>query len=297
MDSEWRPGNEVESEMLAALESGAGGRFAEILRSSPLYMPTLVDGSPADWPDGLPRFDAEHVLVFTSPVTLYRSLAGYARGYEELTFEAIQQRWPDPGCHLLVNPGAPIGVMLTMRQVTDLAEGEEDLVPVEDVQDAVVDGLIGEVRRQCLAELGGDEDTAARVLAEVAPNDLEKRLEQAVLDTDFDAFLLALLNSEIIVLTTRAVADPGQIMEPGFPWRVLGDEETPVIPVFSSTALLDQVSPEGPHRIQTSFLDLLAAWPSDEHILCFNPGTTTELVLPGGGVPELAAAVAEASSE
>lgn len=297
MDSKWRPDTEAERELAAALEAGDGKKYAELLMTVPLYLPTLPDGSVADWPAGLPEASEDQVLVFTSPVTLFHVLAGHARGYEELTFDQLRERWPNPESQLIVDAGAPTGVFLTMGQVVSLAEGTESLVPIDDVQDAVVDGMMTELRRRCLDELGGDEAAAASALVEVAPNELERRLERAVEQADFDDFLLALLGAEVVVPTTSAVPDPRRIQERGFPWRIVGGEESPMIPVFSSAGVLDHIVPGSPHRVQVPFLDVVAAWPSQEHVLCFNPGTTTEFTLPAGGVPELAAAIAEADAD
>jgi hypothetical protein len=281
--------------MADALEAADGQRYARALLDNPLYLPTVPED--ADWPEGLARIDEGHVLIFTSPVTLFRGLAGYARGYEELTFEQLRERWPDPDAELIVNAGAPIGVFLTMGQVTALADGTESLVSTQDLQDAMIDGVVDEVRRICLAELDGDAAVATEVLSEVETNELEGALLRAVEDSDFDGFLLALLNADVVVLTTEAVADPAYIKNVAFPWRVLGDDESPVVPVFSSAEVLDRIVPGGPHRVRVPFLDLLVAWPSDEHIMCFNPGTSAELTLPAGGVPELAAVVAAAADE
>ncbi|MEU3273982.1 SseB family protein [Saccharomonospora sp. NPDC006951] len=297
MDPDWRPGNEVERDMLTALEASDGRRYADLLRSSPLYVPTFGDGDQEDWPEGLPQLDDEHVLVFTSPVTLFRALAGPARGYEELHYTSLRDRWPDPETQLVVNPGSPIGVFLSVQQVEDLAEGIEKLMPVEEIQNVVSDTMIEQLRQLCLAELGSDEETAARALTDMIPNELERKLETAVEDLDFDAFLLALLASDVVTLTTEAVADPRRIARRQFPWRVIGTDEAPIIAVFSSHQVLDKVVPGGPHRAEISFLDLLATWPGDDYVMCFNPGTTTELTLPGGGVPELAAAMADAADD
>lgn len=286
--------------MLDALESGDGKRYAELLRSATLYVPTFGAGNVEDikgWPAELPRIDDKHALLFTSPVTLFHALAGPARGYEEITFPTVRERWSDPESELVVNPGSPIGIFLTVAQVDDLAEGVEELMPVEDLQNLIADSTIEQLRRYCLNELGSDEETAARALADIPLNDLERRLEGAVEELDFDAFLLALLESDVVALTTRAVPDAREVPRPDFPWRVLGPEDAPMIAVFSSAAVLDRVVPGGPHRVRMSFLELLAAWPGNDYVLCFNPGTATELTLPGGGVPELAAAVAEAADD
>lgn len=140
---------------------------------------------------------------------------------------------------------------------------------------------------------GGEEDPPA--LADHTPvNSLETALREAVERADGDAYLSALLEADVVLPTASIVADPRQIHEDGFPWRILGGEQALVIAAFSSAAALARTGAGGAPTVQVSFLDLLLSWPGEEHTLCLNPGVVTELVLPGGAVLDLASAVTEA---
>jgi hypothetical protein len=281
VESGWQPANNIEREMMVALQAGDSGQYARLLTSAPLFVPELPDG--AELPAGLPVPDGSaHVVVFTSAMSLYWTLGGLASGHEEATLASLRERHLDPGSQLVINPGLPIGVLLSLAEVDDVASGAQSLVPVQDVQDAVVDGVLAEVRRMVLAELGGDEDAAANYAD--SANDLEAKLRAAVAELDFDAFLLALIASDVTILTDQSAAEP--------PWLVIGGVESPVIPVFSSPEILTRITSVVPPHMTVPFLDVITNWPSEEHVLCFNPGTSTELTLPGGSVPELAAAVA-----
>ncbi|AIJ22187.1 SseB family protein [Amycolatopsis methanolica] len=291
MDFQWRPSNEVESDMLAALQESDSRSFAQLLRSAPLYVPATPEpGDP--WPMSLPMPEGNHVIVFTSEESLDWALGGVVDSWRRTDIAGLREIHPDHA-QLVVNPGVPIGVYLVLGEVDDLAEGRQELVPVEDVQNAMVDEVLAEVRRLALAELGGDEEVAAALQPS---NQLEERLRDAVAELDFDAFLLALIGSDVVVPTAAPVADPSLIENGEFPWRVLGDDETPVVPVFSSEGVLDVVAPGGGPRTVVSFLDVLVNWPGDDHVLCFNPGTSMELTLPGSSVPELVSAIAEAAA-
>ncbi|GAB3579777.1 hypothetical protein GCM10027445_48980 [Amycolatopsis endophytica] len=291
MDFQWRPANEVETDMLAALQDSDSRRYAQLLRDAPLFVPAAPEpGEP--WPTSLPMPEGNHVIVFTSEQSLDWTLGGVVDSWRQTDITGLRDIHPDHA-QLVVNPGVPIGVYLVLGEVEDLAEGRQELVPVQDVQDAMVDEVLGEVRRLALEELGGDAEAAAALQP---ANELEERLRGAVSELDFDAFLLALIASDVVLPTTESVAGPSAIESGGFPWRVLGDDETPVIPVFSSERILDTVAPGGGPRATVSFLDVLLNWPDDDHVLCFNPGTSMELTLPGTSVPELVSAIAEAAA-
>lgn len=291
MDLQWRPANEVETGMLAALEEGDSRRYAQLLREAPLYVPAAPEpGGP--WPQSLPLPEGNHVLVFTSEESLDWALGGVVDSWRETGIAALQEVHPGDA-QLVVNPGAPIGVYLVLGEVEDLAEGRQELLPVEEVQNAMVDEVLSEVRRLALADLGGD----AEAVAALQPaNELEERLREAVTELDFDAFLLALIGSDVVLPVTEPVGDPSLIEDDGFPWRTVGDDEIPVVPLFSSERVLDTVAPGDGPRVTVSFLDVLLNWPTEDHVLCFNPGTSIELTLPGSSVPELVTAIAEASA-
>ncbi|GLY64823.1 SseB family protein [Amycolatopsis taiwanensis] len=291
MDYGWQPADEAESEMLAALKANDSRRYARLLRSATLYMPAPPDpGSP--WPPSLPLPEGNHAIVFTSTDGLDWILGGVVETYTETTVATLAET-RSPDTQLVVNPGLPIGVFLGLGEVDDLAEGRQSLVPIEDVQDAMVDEVLAEVRRLAVAELGGDADAAS----ELKPaNQLEERLHDAVSRLDFDEFLLALIGADVVLPVTEPVTDPQRIERDDFPWRFLGDEESPVVPMFSSERVLDTIAVGNPPRISVSFLDVLVHWPSNDHVLCLNPGTSIELTLPGDSVPELVSALAEAAA-
>ncbi|MDQ0376140.1 SseB family protein [Amycolatopsis thermophila] len=291
MDFEWRPANEVETGMLAALQEGDSRRYAQLLSDAVLYVPYAPEpGDP--WPQSLPMPEGNHVVVFTSEESLDWALGGVVDGWRETGVAALREIHPDDA-QLVVNPGVPIGVYLVLGEVDDLAEGRQELVPVADVQDAMVDEVLAEVRRLALAELGGDADAAAALQP---ANELEERLRDAVSELDFDTFLLALIGSDVVLPLAEPVDDPSRIEDGDFPWRILGDDEVPVVPLFSSERVADTVAPGGGPRVTVSFLDVLLNWPGEDHVLCFNPGTSMELTLPGSSVPELVTAIAEAAA-
>ena len=291
MDFQWRPANQVESDMLAALQDGDSRRYAQLLREAQLYVPATPEpGGP--WPTSLPMPEGNHVIVFTSEESLDWALGGVVDSWRRSDIAALSEIHPGDA-QLVVDPGVPIGVYLVLGEVEDLAEGRQELVPVEDVQDAMVDEVLGEVRSLVLADLGGDAEAAAALQP---ANELEERLREAVSELDFDAFLLALIGADVVVPAAEPVADPAAMENGEFPWRILGDDETPVVPVFSSERALDTVAPGDGPRVTVSFLDVLLSWPGDDHVLCFNPGTSMELTLPGSGIPELVSAIAEAAA-
>ncbi|HVV11765.1 SseB family protein [Amycolatopsis sp.] len=289
MDSGWQPANQVERDMMTALQAGDSAAYARLVRSAPLFVPELPPEGSLQLPEGVQQlFGEDNIVVFTSEVSLYWLLSGLATGHERLTYDQVLARNPGQGRQLVINPALPIGVLLSPDEVDDVAEGRQTLMSVQDVQDTVVDGVLDEVRRMCLTELGGDIERAQAPLGDAA-NELERRLARAVEQLNFDDFLLALLESDVVVPTTAETSSTPASAD--FPWRVLGAVDSPMIPVFSSTTILDRVAPAEPPRTQVSFVELLLNWPSEEHVLCFNPGTSTELTLPGNSVPELVEAL------
>ncbi|SFB40681.1 SseB protein N-terminal domain-containing protein [Amycolatopsis marina] len=286
--AEWQPDNDVERAMAEALTAGDGSRYARLLMEAPLYVPTLPDPD-TEQRRALARelpLQREHVLTFTSPGSLSWSLGAAAAEYREIDFGSLWELWQDSDYHLAVNPGAPIGVFLPIDAVVDLAREKRSLVAIDDVQDAIAAEAVARIRRQCQTGLGGEPDPA-----DTEPvNDLEEQLREALAKEDHDAFLLTLLSSNVVVLTERAVSDPDHIHDEDFPWRIVGDDESPLVPLFSSTTALRRAARKDPHWVEVSFLAVLANWPGPGHTLCFDPGTPTELILPGDTVLDLLAA-------
>jgi SseB protein N-terminal domain len=293
VDAEWQPANTMEASMLAALEAGDGARYAQLLRSATLYLPVTEKGD-AEWPGWLPPIGAGQTVAFTSPEALFSVFGPMASGYEERDLAALRMQYGDGDQQLVIDPNTPVGTYLSFNDIDELASGKELLMPMHELEDSLIDGVLDEVRTMCLNELGSDAETAAEALDERSANELEARLLAAVDEQDFDAFVFALVASDVVVLTTRPVPNATQITSLDLPWRVVGGEESPVLPVFTSTTVSDRIAPNDPHRLRLPFMTLLTHWPSDEHLLLVNPGTVTELTVPGPAVAGLLDAAKEA---
>ncbi|MCI2421201.1 SseB family protein [Saccharopolyspora sp. K220] len=289
MNSEWEPANEVERELVAALEAGDSKRYAEIVLGAPLYLPVLPEpGSELrqDLDEFMP-LDRAHVLAFTSPEALSHGLGPYSLGHREADVAALARNWPGPDHQFALNPGLPIGAVLPLDALSRLADGSESLIPVDAAEAALAEQVRAEIRELCLAELSGG--VAPGVAAPV--NELEEALAAAVEGQDVDAFLSALVDSEVVVPMSGPVSE--DFDGTNFPWLRIG----PAIPVFSSTEVLSRTAAHVAEHIELPFLAAAANWPGREHVLCFNPGSGTELIMSGAGVEELVETVAEMLSE
>lgn len=300
---EWRPANEVERAMVAALKRGADQQYAELLMSAPLYLPVLRDRG-ADWlrklGDIVP-LNSDHMLVFTSPEAMASVLGDVATEWRRTDLAALKELAPGDDYLLAVNAGLPISALLPMKAVAALAEGTEALVALEDVQDTITVEVLNLIRNACLGELSdtGGSDVHTSELRETAPvNGLETELQGAINNGDGSAFVEALVGAEVVVPTSSSVSDSGQTQEDeSIPWLTVGNAASLAIPVFSSTAALTGATSATIPSVTAPFLALLANWPSEKHTLCFNPGISTELILPGADVLELASAIQEATDD
>jgi hypothetical protein len=289
----WLPTNPVEQGMADALAGGDGPAYARLLRSARLLVPAL----PPDGSEEAALLSAEllppgapYLPVFTSRTALDWALGDLAGGHEEVSFAALLQRWPDPRHRLAVNPGSPIAMFLLPHALADIAEGRQPLVALGDVQRAVADETLAQIRRICLRELGDIEsvDGAGGLRDDPPANPLEVALREAVERPDGEAFLEALLAADTLVLpTTEPVTDPDRILDDDFPWLVVGGDQVRAIPVFTSTAMLERTGAGDLPRIEIGMLPVLATWPGEEFVLYVNPGSVLELMLPGDTVLEI----------
>lgn len=301
-EPQWMPANPVEHALAEALDGGDGVAFAEQLRAAQLLLPELPSAGSEDeqriaqlFPPG-----GAFVPVYTSPDTMAWALGEFATEYEPIDFASLLQRWPDTEHQLAINPGTPIATFLTPQSITDLAEGREALVSMEDVQHVVSDEAVSQIRDLCLRELAGEE-TPALPVAEPAElrddppgNEVESVLLDAVQAADGEAYLRALLDgASVLLLTNGPVSDPDKIFDEGFPWRVLGGDQAAVIPVFTSAAMLERTGATDGAWVEVDFLHVLAMWPSEDHMLFVNLGSALELSLPGEVVLDVVAAMAD----
>lgn len=306
-EPEWTPANPAERDLADALTQGNGPEFARILRSATLFLPLLPEpGSEAELylAELLPP-DAPYIPVFTSVESLVWTFGDLIEEYEAIDFTTLSQRWPDVHHQLAVNPGSPIATFLPPHTVADLAEGKQSLVAVEEIQQAMADEALDQIRQLSLTELAGADHQGAGTgqqgdpeLREDPPaNQLEAALREAVAQSDGERYMHALLAGDpVILLTASPVADPDEIFDDGFPWRIVGGDQAKVIAVFSSPEMLacTGTGAATSARIEVDFLHVLANWPDEEHLLYVNPGSVMELLLPGEMVLEVVSSMAEA---
>jgi SseB protein N-terminal domain len=106
------------------------------------------------------------------------------------------------------------------------------------------------------------------------------------------AYLRALLVSDVLVPTARPVPDPAEIAGPDFPWLPVPGRPDRAIAVFSSAERLAEGWPElppdePPPAVLVPFVSVAEFWPGPEYALVINAGTPLELTLPGDEVREL----------
>lgn len=283
--AEWRPANEIERDLAAALEAGDTREYARIVLSAPLYLP--VPDAAEGWPElALP---GAHVVAFTSLAGLSTVVGKDGLTYHEADFPTLVRFWSDPTVLLALNPSLPINATLPLNVFTALADDDETLVTASELDFAVAQESQAKVRQACLADLGSRQPAGPEPMGE-----LESALTSAAVQSDVEAFLEALLDAEVVLPTEAAVTDPDLITTPDFPWHVVTIGGLPVITMFSSAEMLDRVAPPERPRLRVPFMAALANWPNEEHLLCFNPGSRTELFLSGEAIASLVATMATA---
>ena len=268
MASTWEPANETERALVAALEADDIPTFASIVMSARLYCPAVGGRG--------------EIVAFTSPESL-RTVMGDEREYFEVDFGAL------PELPFVLNPGLPIAAAMPLPDFRALADGVVSPLSTGQLRAAVTDGVNSAIRKACLAELGDGSEPA-----EAQPgSELERRLRAAAADRDSDGFLEALLVAEVVVPVTGPVPDHGG----DFPWRPVPMGAQPVLMMFSSSDLLDRTGSPAVPRERVLFLDVLASWPEDDHVLCLDPGSPTEMILPGEAVAGLIESIGEALAD
>ncbi|GHE91913.1 hypothetical protein GCM10017786_25630 [Amycolatopsis deserti] len=292
MEPSWQPGNDLEHALMAAIEEGDPQRYARLVLEATFCVPVLPDPGTPEREEvtrqlGLSEHD---ILVFTSPDVLGRFLGPVARGHTTATFAELTAGVAEAEqARLIIDPGLPITAVLPPAVVPELAEGRQATAPVSELRDVVRDEVRRLVPLLALAEFAGDREPRT----DLPPsNALEHALAVALAERNKDAYMRALVSGEVVVPTTGPVPVNDRPGIPPLPWRLAGTDEIPVITVFSSVAMLEAVAGKGQHHTTDLLFNVFIRWPDERHVLCFNPGAETEVVLSGQAVLEITDVIA-----
>ncbi len=248
----WEPANEVEQEMLAALAVDDRERYFELIAHAPLYLPATgqAGGPHFTWELG----EYTYLPVFTSPQALAASVGDLVDRYVVTSYAELARYWPAPDWRLAVNPGHPIDAWLPVEAVAEAAAGTRTVPTVR------------ELRR---AQAAPDGDDAGE------------------LDDALDAYLEALVKTEVLVPAAAPDPAPATIATGTFPWLVKEISGGPALTVFTSPEGFAAAFPAGTPCARVPFVDLVAAWPDPSWQLAVDPGAEVGFTITGDRVPGL----------
>jgi hypothetical protein len=139
---EFRPANELEAGLLDATSTGSHDTFLSTLLLSKVLLPVADGADPGDRP-GHEGFrwrtekldDQQCVVVFTSAERLREHLPGDPPA-TAIRFMQLIRVWPEESWSLAVNPGAPIGRILSGSQIRGLAASAAEVGLDDDAGEA-----------------------------------------------------------------------------------------------------------------------------------------------------------------
>lgn len=261
---EWSPANDVEVALLRASNDGDQRAYFQILAQAPLYLPASAEAQRRGAPK-LYSWDSDGVRivpVYTSLEALAHGAGEIADAYAVTTYPELAANWPDPAWKLAVNPQLSIGVYVSIDDIALGARGE-------------------------LAVPSAAELLTAAVTDVVPANPVEESLRAARLTGDLQAYVQAVVVSDVLVPTTRAVLDPDEISGAHFPWWSLPGRPDRSIPVFSSAERMAEGLPDAADSVLVPFIAVAEFWPGPAYTMVINADTALELTLSGDSVRQL----------
>ncbi|MBX7269465.1 SseB family protein [Micromonospora sp. Llam7] len=129
----FQPANEVEENLLGAVDAGSTDTFLSTLLLARVLMPVAADSAPGSRP-GDPGFvwpaveleGQTFVVAYTSPQRLADHTDPAAETVQ-VRFVQLIRRWPDTSWSFAVNPGTPVGAKLPGEQLIGLANWAAEL--------------------------------------------------------------------------------------------------------------------------------------------------------------------------
>jgi hypothetical protein len=253
--------------MARAALAGDRREYFRILAGADLYLPQLLGDQKGSQRFITGEMFGQTVLpVFTSVEALAFAAGTVADSYTVTNYPELRNKWPDPSWRLAVNPGLPL----------------DAYVPIEAVEGAAIGDVTVPTMAEVLVEAADDEelgDQLATTPVDVPPEHVDAALREAAMTGNVGAYVEILLDALVTIPTEREVADPDEILQPGFPWRTSGTPEAPAIEVFTSAETLARAHPDPPPGVQVALPFALAVWP-EGYGLSVNPGSDSHVVLP-----------------
>lgn len=241
----WQPANEVETRMLAALEKDDRAAFFTILMAAPLYLPQSV----AD-PTTTTEASADDYVTFVSGdvtyLLVFTSLEGLQAGVGDAANGYVESNFDTLRAGLA---GTDVRLGFNLGAPIDAWVDIESMVRAAAGEIAVPTGL---------------EMTQLLQITDPANADKVEELAQEEIDDYVDEYINGLINGDVLV-----VARNGRL-------EVTPAEHGPTVVMYSDADFV----PEGTATQSMSFLQLVAAWPTDADVLAVNPGTPLEFSLP-----------------
>jgi hypothetical protein len=248
----WRPKNDVERGMLAALKRADTQEYLRLVGTTDLFVPQLVDDGDGDGgtelraPITRELSGVTLVLAFSSPETMAIAVGDEADAYTKTTYPQLRARWPAPQWRLAVNAGSAIAAFPSIAAIDRAVRGE----PAGP----------GEPGERDLPVF----DPATARLAALVENDVDEGVE-------------ALLGRLVTVATRRQVHRPEDIMDAH--WHVAGAPAAPAIEAFTTAEAAATAYPDLPN-VRLPFPLLLSLLP-ERAGLVVDPGGPGETELRG----------------
>jgi hypothetical protein len=236
----WRPSNDVETRMLAALDRDDRQEFFLTLMTAPLYLPqnvadpeTAIDAQTEDYITFVSG-EVTYLLVFTSVETLRECVGHVANGYVESDYETLRAGLVGSDLRLGFNLGTPIDAWLDVDSLARAAAGDIDVPTGLEMAE--------------LIDLTENAESA------------EEEVEAYV-----DDYITGLIDGNVLVLA-----------EPRGTWRITPVDGVPTIVVYSGA----EQAPPGASTSTVPFQTVVANWPAGAEQLVVNPDTPLAFSLP-----------------
>lgn len=246
----WRPKNEVERAMLAALKRGDTVEYLRLIATTDLYLPQLVDvDRDIERRSPITReiSGVTVVMVFSSPETMAVAVGDEADSYTKTSYPDLRALLPAPQWRLAVNGGSPIATFPTVAAIDRTIQG----------------GPAGTGEPGDDGSLPTFDPMMARLL-EVVENDVDEQVEE-------------LLGSMVTAPTRWQVHQPTDIMDA--PWRLANPPAGPTVEAFTTAGAIAAAYPDLPN-VRLPFPLLLSLLPAGVGLVV-DPGGPGETALRG----------------